>query len=244
MHDTHCHLDLYQNPPQVAAEAEGAGIFTIAVTNLPSAYEAAKPHMRPFRHLKLALGLHPLLAQHHTLEQKRLFERLYSETDFIGEVGLDFSKEGAESKERQLESFRFVLELLRKQSKVATLHTRRAEKTVHELLSEYGVPPVIFHWYSGPVDLIEKISNRGDYFSVNPAMLVSAYGQKIIKRIPRKLILAETDGPFVKVNGRPARPSNVGLVHRYLASQWQLTVSEVVIQLEDNLQRLLQGIRR
>lgn len=244
MHDAHCHLDLYQNPPTVAANTEGAGIFTVAVTNLPSAYEAAKPHMRPFRYLKLALGLHPLLAQHHTPEQKRLFGRLFAEADFIGEIGLDFSREGVGSKDKQLESFRFVLGLLRNQAKVATLHTRRAEKTVHELLSEYGVAPVIFHWYSGQVTLIEAIALRGDYFSVNPAMILSANGQKIIGRIPKERVLTETDGPFVTVNGKPALPSDVVRVHRYLASQWQMTVAEVEDQLEGNLRKLLQGIRK
>lgn len=226
----------------VAARAEKDGIFTIAVTNLPSAYEAAWPHMRPYKHLKLALGLHPLLAEHHTSEQKRLFERSFTEADFIGEVGLDFSREGVGSKDRQLGTFRFVLGLLRKQPKIATLHTRRAEKMVYELLSEYEVAPVIFHWYSGPVTLIEAIALRGDYFSVNPAMIVSANGQKIISRIPRERVLTETDGPFVKVKGKPALPSDVGLVNQYLASQWQMTASEVEIQLENNFRKLLQGI--
>lgn len=242
MHDTHCHLDLYQNPPAVAAETERAGIFTIAVTNLPSAYEAARPHMRAFKHLKLALGFHPLLAQHHTSGQTSLFRKHFSETDFIGEIGLDFSREGIETKDQQLKSFEFVLGLLKKHQKVATLHTRRAEKQVVKLLKQYDIAPVVFHWYSGPVSLIEHIVLRGDYFSVNPAMIHSANGQKIISRIPKDRALAETDGPFVKINGKPARPSDTGQVHQYLASQWQVNIVEVEAQLDANLQQLLQGI--
>lgn len=244
MHDTHCHLDLYQNPPMVAANAERAGIFTIAVTNLPSAYEAAHPHMRSFKHLKLALGLHPLLVEHHTPEQKRSFGRLFAETDFIGEVGLDFSREGVGSKDRQIESFRFVLELLRNQTKVATLHTRRAEKTTFEMLGECDAPPTIFHWYSGPATLIESIVARGDYFSVNPAMIRSANGQKIISRLPKERVLTETDGPFVRVNGKPALPPDVIQVHQYLASQWQMSIHELQNQLETNLQTLIQGVKK
>lgn len=242
MHDTHCHLDLYQNPPLVAANTEGAGIFTIAVTNLPLAYEAARPHMRTFKYLKLALGMHPLLTQHHSHEQKRLFRRLFAETDFIGEVGLDFSREGVGSKDQQIESFRFVLDLLRNQNKIASLHTRRAEKMVHELLREYDVAPVIFHWYSGPINLIEKIAARGDYFSVNPAMIRSAGGQKIISCIPKERVMTETDAPFVKVNGNPALPSDVALVIQHLASQWRVSLTDVEDQLEANLRKLLRGI--
>ncbi len=242
MHDTHCHLDLYQNPPVVAAETEKAGIFTVAVTNLPSAYAAARPHMHPFKHLKLALGLHPLVAEHHTSEQRNLFKKFFSDTDFIGEIGLDFSREGNETKDKQIESFEFVLGLLSKQHKIATLHTRRAEKQVFELLSDYNIAPVIFHWYSGPLSLIDQISSRGDYFSINPAMIRSANGKKIISRIPKERVLTETDGPFVKVSGEPALPSHVNLVHHYLLSQWQLTIPEVENRLEANLRELLQSI--
>ena len=133
MHDTHCHLDLYPDPYQVALATENAGITTIAVTNLPSAYFAAKPHMHRFRSLKLAVGLHPLLAQEHTRQQKQLFQDGIHETRFVGEVGLDFSRQGIETKDKQLESFQFILELLHNTKRFITLHSRRAETSVIEL---------------------------------------------------------------------------------------------------------------
>lgn len=240
MHDTHCHIDLYKNPFDIANATERSNTFTIAVTNLPSAYYAARPHMRQFRHLKLALGMHPLLAEHHTAQERKLFKQAFQETQYIGEIGLDFSKEGIATKDKQIESFRFVLELLRQHPKVATLHSRRAETMVLELLSGYQIKPVIFHWYSGSVTVLDRIVQAGHFCSLNPAMTLSANGQKIIGRIPMEHVLTETDGPFVTVSQRPATPADVGLVHQYLSAQWGVSLADVERQLTTNLTNYLQ----
>jgi len=235
MYDTHCHLDLYKDPLAVATATERSGVFTIAVTNLPSAYYAAEPHMRRFRYLKLAVGLHPLLTGHHTLEEKQLFKKAFSETDYIGEVGLDFSREGADTKEPQIASFRLVLDLLRRHHKVVTVHSRHAESTVLESITEFDVGPVIFHWYSGSLTVLDQIVEKGHYFSINSAMVSSKNGQRIINRVPRKHMLTETDGPFITIDKRPAVPTDVHLVHEYLSLCWQEPTSSIVNQLEQNL---------
>ena len=86
MIDTHCHLDLYQRPTDVADQANRAGVLTVAVTNLPSAFDRAHRHIRQFKNLRLALGLHPILVKQHGAERPR-FEELIESTSYIGEVG-------------------------------------------------------------------------------------------------------------------------------------------------------------
>ena len=63
MLDTHCHIDLYPNPHAIARAVERQKILTIAVTNLPSHFEVGLPHLRGFRQIRPALGLHPLMAE-------------------------------------------------------------------------------------------------------------------------------------------------------------------------------------
>jgi len=63
MLDAHCHVDLYPDPSQTALEAERGGVFVVCVTNNPTAYLAAEPHIRQFKKIRLALGLHPLIAE-------------------------------------------------------------------------------------------------------------------------------------------------------------------------------------
>lgn len=225
MIDTHCHIDLYQNPTGVAKATEKAGVSAIVVTNLPSAYERAHPHVRQFKHLRLALGLHPLLAVQHPAE-RNIFTQLADNTFYIGEVGLDFSREGYATKELQIESFQFVLETLRSKPKFLTLHSRRAESQVLELLAIAGRTPVVFHWYSGNLTTLAKAISDGHYFSINPAMTQSPNGQKIISAIPMDRILTETDGPFVKIGNRIALPSDVAIVEEYLAMVWNVERSE------------------
>ena len=130
MLDTHCHIDLYPHPNRTALNAESAGVFVVCVTNLPSAFLAAQPHVRKFKRVRLALGLHPLSAELHSDNELRQFKKLVSETSFIGEVGLDFSREGRETKDRQLNSFQFVLRALNREPKFVTIHSRRAESAV------------------------------------------------------------------------------------------------------------------
>jgi len=108
MLDAHCHLDLYPDPSRTARDAESKGVFVVCVTNLPSAFLAARPHIHQFKKVRLALGLHPLNAELHSVEELSLFGELVDETSFIGEIGLDFSREGYATRDKQLNSFRFV----------------------------------------------------------------------------------------------------------------------------------------
>jgi TatD DNase family protein len=146
MLDAHCHLDLYADPSQTAADAENAGVFTVFVTNLPSAFDVAYPHTLRFRKVRVAVGLHPLTARMHTDQELSRFKELVRKNSFIGEVGLDFSRDGLATRDRQLASFRFVLRCLEKKPKFVTIHSRRAEAAVLELLAEEYPHPVGFHW--------------------------------------------------------------------------------------------------
>lgn len=242
MIDTHCHVDLYPDPSRIAADAERAGITTIAVTNLPSAFDRAYPHIRPLRHVRLALGFHPLVAEQHAAERKR-FQQRVDRTSYIGEIGLDFSPAGRATKQIQLDSFRFVLETLRGRARFVTLHSRGAEAAVVDLLEEYGRTPVVFHWYSGLLDVLHRALEHGHYFSINPAMLRSANGNKIIAAIPPERALTETDGPFVEVIKRPAQPSDVQLVEEGLAGRWQVQTSEVTARMKENFMTLVRPLR-
>jgi TatD DNase family protein len=205
MVDAHCHIDLYPNPKEILDECESSGIFTIAVTNLPSHFAMGFIHTRNYKKIRLALGLHPLHASRHVEELPR-FQEYLDRTSYIGEVGLDFSKEGIETKEIQLASFRTILGYLKDKNKIVSIHSRRAEKEVLNLLQEFNIKTAIFHWYSGPEKMIQNIVDAGYYFSVNIAMTTSAAGRRIIAAIPSPYLLTESDGPYTMTDGKPSRP--------------------------------------
>ena len=193
--DTHCHFDMMPNPKAYISAKEKAGDIVIGVTNLPSHFKMGFPHVKRYKHIRLALGLHPLLASENKNELP-LFNCLLDQTSYIGEIGLDFSKEGLSTMEDQIYVLRKLLEKLEGRKKIISVHSRKAEKELFDLLCEYNINNVIFHWYSGPIDLIPSIISKGYYFSINEAMTISKNGRTIIKEIPRSRILTESDAPF------------------------------------------------
>ena len=197
--DTHCHFDMMPHPEAYISAKEKAGDIVIGMTNLPSHFRMGQPHLRSFKHVRLALGLHPLLASENKNELP-LFNCLLDQTSYIGEIGLDFSKEGITTKNDQVFILRKLLEKLKGKKKIVSVHSRKAEREMVDLLREYEIENVIFHWYSGPIDLITPILDMGFYFSVNEAMCISKKGKAIIERIPRDRILTETDAPYNERN--------------------------------------------
>ena len=193
--DTHCHFDMMPNPEAYISAKEKAGDIVIGMTNLPSHFKMGFPHVKRYKHIRLALGLHPLLASENKNEFP-LFNCLLDQTSYIGEIGLDFSKEGLSTMEDQIYVLRKLLEKLEGRKKIISVHSRKAEKELFDLLCEYNINNVIFHWYSGPIDLIPSIISKGYYFSINEAMTISKNGRTIIKEIPRSRILTESDAPF------------------------------------------------
>lgn len=237
MLDSHCHLDRFDDPINVMRTAEARGAFVIAVTNLPSHFVAGRVHVRPFKRIRLALGLHPLTALQHPPELST-FEQLLATTSFVGEVGLDFSKEGRTTEKRQVETFRYVARLLAPAPKFVSLHSRGAERAVLDTLTEFGVSSAVFHWYTGPERLLDEIVKAGHFFSVNPSMASSANGRKIIDAIPQDRILTESDGPYGKVAGRPCHPWEISSIENHLARVWRKSVIEVRETIWENFKRI------
>ncbi len=197
MIDTHCHFDMMPKPETYIRQRELAGDIVIGMTNLPSHFQMGQPHLRGYKHIRLALGLHPLLAAE-SKSEVTLFKRLVNQTSYIGEIGLDFSKEGFATKDEQVAVLRELLSAIRGKKKIVSVHSRKAEKELLALLCEYEIENVIFHWYSGPIDMIPAILEQGYYFSVNEAMCLSKKGKAIIEKIPRERVLTETDAPYNK----------------------------------------------
>ena len=195
--DTHCHFDMMPQPEAYISESEAKGNIVIGMTNLPSHFAIGAPHVRGNKRIRLALGLHPLLAAENSKEIAE-FTNYVDQTSYIGEIGLDFSREGMATKDAQITVLREILATLRGKKKIISVHSRRAERELLDLLIEYDIENVVFHWYTGPIELIPAILERGYYFSVNEAMCQSKNGRAILDRIPSDRILTETDAPFNK----------------------------------------------
>lgn len=237
--DTHCHVDLYPDYVDLIEEIERAQIYTIAVTNTPSVFRRCVSLTQGKRFIRTALGLHPqLIKQRHS--ELDLMLGMLSETRYVGEIGLDFETRDEQERSLQQKIFTTILKRCADfPDKVLTIHSRRAAAEVINLIGDDYPCKVILHWFSGSRRELEIAISRGFYFSVNPAMISSAKGRQIVAAIPRDKLLTESDGPFVTVDSRPARPRDVELVVRGLAELNNSTTAQVANMLRDNFRSIL-----
>jgi TatD DNase family protein len=223
--DSHCHLDRYPRSLQVLDAARALKVAVVAVTELPSAYQRLALRLGRRDGVRLALGMHPLRVQLATPLELTLFTRLLDRTDYVGEIGLDGSRDGRSTLGAQRKVFEHLLEQPRIRSKVLTVHSRGAEAETIASLSAVGVTAIL-HWYTGAFRHAEAALEAGFYFSVNAAMLRSKKGSKLLALLPRDRVVTETDGPYVKTGRRPSAPADVPRIVADLAGVWSCTTEE------------------
>ncbi len=197
--DAHCHLDLMDNMSGIIKEMQNSDICLFAVGTTPKAYDREVQYCRNNPYIKVGLGMHPQLISS-GYDDMRLFKALFERSHYIGEVGLDFSKEYIQTKEIQMQAFRDIVKLCEQcGEKVISVHSLKSANTVIEILREYktqGSNKYIFHWFTGTIPQLEKAIELGCYFSINPSMLKTKSGIELIKTVPINRMLLETDAPF------------------------------------------------
>ena len=155
MLDTHCHLDLYPDPTRTALNAESAGVFVVCVTNLPSAFLAARPHVRKFKRVRLALGLHPLSAELHSENELSQFKELVTKLRSSGRLGSIFpGKAGIEGQAVGILSI--CLRCSEMEPKFVTIHSAGPRAAVLECLTA-GI------FASGCLSLVQRKSQEPEY---------------------------------------------------------------------------------
>jgi TatD DNase family protein len=239
--DYHCHLDLYPDCEQVFADYSLRGVAILAVTTTPQAWRRNMEMAAPFSAVRVALGLHPQLVAERGAEI-RMFEELFPETRFIGEVGLDAGPQYYRSMDQQKQVFERVLQMCKEAGgRILSVHAVRTTRDVLALVEKH-LPQdrgrVVLHWFNGTKTEAERAAKLGCYFSVNAQMLASPKRQPIVVGLPLDRILTETDGPFTKVGDHPAKPYDVAQTVSSLAGLLQISEELMRKQILKNLSAL------
>lgn len=221
--DAHAHLDYYRDPEWARAksEMESMQILTFSVTTSVRDYLRVKRLSSESNLVVPCFGIHPWYAPDfvHNLEA---LEPFIQETPMIGEIGLDhgFVTDPLqwEAQERLLS---FFLAKANDQDKIVNVHMFGAAAEVMECLTRYDVRRAILHWYSGPLDVLAQLADRGCYFTVGWQVVVSKEIQDVARAIPDHLLLTETDNPFAQ-EGLAGSRGMPNIVHRVIAKMARL----------------------
>jgi TatD DNase family protein len=228
--DFHCHLDLYPDLAVAIATCENSRTATLAVTTTPKAFRRNMQLARSSEFVRVALGLHPHLAEERQGELL-LFEALLPETRYVGEIGLDAGPRNYRSMPTQEAVFRRILEMCAARGgKILSIHSVRTASRVLDHIDEC-LPrdrgKVVLHWFSGSAAEARRAVQAGCYFSVNYAMLEKPRGREIVAQLPIDRILTETDGPFIDVDGVPITPGEVLPTIETLAAVHELAIADM-----------------
>jgi TatD DNase family protein len=238
--DAHAHLDELTDLPESLQEARGAGVCAIIAVgmNVESNRKVLQVAEANPGYVYPALGYHPWEIREEEMDANLFFVRDHIEKGVaLGEVGLDYKVKV--KKELQWTVFGEILDLAFESDKPVIVHCRFSHRRAFEMVQERKLKRVVFHWYSGPVGLLDKILSAGYFISATPALAYSLPHREAIQRAPIERILLETDTP-VNYQGRAARPRDVWLSLEEVAKLKKLEPSSVAIQTAENASEFFQ----
>jgi TatD DNase family protein len=172
-----------------------------------------------------AVGYHPWSIREEELEATlaQIKEHL-GRCVALGEVGLDYKVKV--SKKLQQSVFERTLAMAAELEKPAVVHCRFSHRRSFETVRATGVRRAVFHWYSGPADVMEDLLAEGYFISVTPALAYSPPHQAAAQRAPLGQILVETDCP-VSYDGRESQPSDLLQTISRLSAIKQMPIEQV-----------------
>ena len=227
MIDTHCHIDLHDDPVGIAKKIQQSNRECVAVTMLPSHFRLGIRHLASFGNIHSALGLHPLRVTE-GLEEVEDFVILSKDCEFIGEIGLDYSREGVATKRLQRDVLLRIINYV-KGGKFVSVHSRGAATDLLQILEDKKVGPVCFHYFTAGPNVAATVSKAGHYFSFNRRMLKSKH-RELLGIIPRNRVLVESDGPFLTTSPITATRDTYLKVAEY----WDMPITDTEAIIAEN----------
>lgn len=245
--EAHTHLESFNDNIDKAIEIiNDKKIITLANSMDIDSYLLNKEYSKKSEYIIPCFGIHPWSVKSVDFNKEEVTEYI-KECKMVGEIGLDFFWEEDESSyPKQVEVFEFFIDQSKKYNKVVNVHTKGAEKEILEILSKYNYYRCIIHWYSGPLDILKELIDRGCYVTISVDVGYSELTDEIIDTISIYKILTETDGPTALewVNGEYAYPDKIEDIVDYIAERKNISHKELKEIIYMNYYTLINNIDR
>ena len=229
MIDGHAHLNEIEAIDQAMERARAVGIRGIIAVGMDQTSNqttlALADRFRGFVHP--AIGYHPWsVTLEGTDENLEFIEAHIGSCVAMGEIGLDY---GAKAKKKlQQAVFEKLLDIARRHNRPVIVHSRYSHQRTFSMVKEAGIERAVFHWYSGPPDVLEGILGKGYFISATPALAYSPPHQEAMKIAPLEQILIETDSP-VAYQGKVSEPADLVVTVQELSRIKGIPLEEVAV---------------
>jgi len=207
--DGHAHLDEIDKIDEAISQAEAAGVVAIVGvgTTIDSNRTILSLAQKYPGYVYAAIGYHPWEIKPETVDETLEFvAKQLTACVALGEVGLDYKAKV--KKPLQREVFVRLLEMASHARKPVILHCRFSHERALKLVQESGLEKAVFHWYTGSIEILQRILDQGYSISATPALAYSPPHEEAVRYAPLDRLLIETDSP-VDYGGRPSTPADV-----------------------------------
>ena len=245
--DTHCHFDF---PPFTGDEvpsidrAARAGVDAIIVPAIEAAYfERVLDLARRHDALYAALGLHPIVIEHHLDEHLDRLDAVLQTAEkklvAIGEIGLDLYRENPQFA-RQQTILDAQLRLAKRHDLPVILHSRRTHDKLAMHLKRIDLPRKgVVHGFSGSLQQAQRFIELGYKIGVGGTITYprASKTRDVMAQLPLSALLLETDAPDMPLNGfqgQPNRPEQAARVFATLCELRKETEEAIASALLEN----------
>lgn len=219
--DVHAHLEEIKDLEAALERARKVGVCAVVTagsgySSSRQALQLSERHSNADPRVYAVIGVHPWNLR--AMESSKInstLEFVRANVDKavgVGEIGLDYwlkeVRKDQSKRELQKKVFKSLLEIAKDCEKPVVVHSRGAWKDCFDLVKEAGVRKAVFHWFTGPPDVLEDLLKGGYMVSATPAAAYSKELRRTMQSTPIEKILLETDSP-VNYRGKTAEPADV-----------------------------------
>ncbi len=205
--DAHAHLDEVDDVARVLEAAGNVGVGSVVAVGMDTASNLRTLQLADTypEMVYPAVGYHPWRITRDQIESTLHFVQAHlSRSVALGEIGLDYKVKVKKALQRDV--LAALLKMAAGFDKPVVVHSRFSHQRCYQMVQQAGVQRAVFHWYSGPADILQRIIASGYLISATPALAYSPPHQAAVRSAPLERILVETDTP-VAYQGLTATPA-------------------------------------
>jgi len=211
--DAHAHLDPARTSRELA-ESGAVLAMTLSLDEATHGVDRSEPL------ITWGVGCHPRKLRSQESFNAEMFRELTKRTANVGEIGLDAGSRVP--LERQLRTFRQVLEVVQELPRLASIHSYRATGLVIKELRRKPISVPVLHWWTGSADETREAVALGCYFSIHSAV---ARHSKFRTTVPPERIMIESDHGWA--DPPAAIPCRVQWAEFLVAQQFRVGIKDV-----------------